>query len=168
MFNICFSSFSWCRCTVHTPHLVIKVCFGPSLWPQTQLATGHLLIVVPETSDSHGQYQHCSHACHGNKGNDGPAGALGNLDDLREALRICPLWRGRKPGRELTPSDLATGAKRSPASHPQHDCFCCTYKMWRWLGGVGAQWPQTRQKPRDSTKCVSLLTSVSVHLFILL
>lgn len=72
------------------------MCFGPSLWPQTQLAIGHLLIVVSETSDSHGQNQHSSHHCHGNEGDDGPAGALGNLDDLRETPCICPLWRGEK------------------------------------------------------------------------
>lgn len=87
---------SRCRYIPHTSHLVIKVCFGPSLWPQTQLAIGHLLIVVPETSDSHGQQQHSSHGCHGNKGDDGPAGALGNLDNLRETPCVRPLRRGEK------------------------------------------------------------------------
>lgn len=81
-----------------TSHLVIKVGFGPSLWTQAQLAIGHLLIVVTETSDSHGQYQDSSHDCHGNKNDDSPAGALGNLDYLRETPCICPLWGKGKNG----------------------------------------------------------------------
>lgn len=104
---------SRCRYIPRTSHLVIKVCFGPSLWPQTQLAIGHLPIVVPETSDSRSQYQQSSHDCHGNQGDDGPVGALGNLDDLRETPCVCPLRRGeKKPGCELASSDLATGAEK--------------------------------------------------------
>lgn len=77
------------------PHLVVKMCLGSSLWPQAQLAIGHLLSVVPETCYSHGQYQHATYDCHGNKGDDCAAGALGNLGYLRETPCICPLGNKR-------------------------------------------------------------------------
>lgn len=105
-------------------HLVIKVGFGPSLWTQTQLAIGHLMIVVTETSHSHGQYQDSSHDCHGNKNDDSPAGALGNLDYLRETPCICPLWgKGKKRDVSLA-NQLVTGAQRSSALWQQHGRCC--------------------------------------------
>lgn len=88
------------------PHLVVKVCFSSSLWPQAQLAIGHLLSVVPETCYSHGQYQHATHNCHGNKGDDCTAGALGNLGYLRETPCISPL--GNKRERRVVKLGYAT------------------------------------------------------------
>lgn len=74
---------------VTQPHLVVKVCFGSSLRPQSQFPIGHLLRVMLETSSGHGQDQH--HHCDGNEGDDGTAGALGHLGHLRETPCVCPL-----------------------------------------------------------------------------
>lgn len=116
------------------PHLVVKVCFCSSLWPQAKLAIGHLLSVVLETSYSHGQYQHATYDCHGNKGDDCPAGALGNPGYLRETPCICPLGEKNNKKQESSQlrlsypreSALAAGTQRSLISFSQHICFCLT------------------------------------------
>lgn len=107
------------------PHLVVKMCFCPSLWPQTKLAIGHLLSVVPETSYNHGQYQHSSYNCHGNKSDHRPAGAFSNPGYLRETPCVCPLVGGRRQEttEQLTQSATMSGIQRSLVSFYQHICF---------------------------------------------
>lgn len=96
LFNTCINAFLQSTITMFS-YLVVKVCFSSSLWPQAKLAIGHLLSIVPDTSYSHGQYQHSSYNCHGNKGDDSPAGALGDPVHVRETPCISPLGKKRQP-----------------------------------------------------------------------
>ena len=80
--------------------LVVEVCFCSCLWPQADLAIGHLLSVMPQTSYGHGQYQHAANDCHGNKGDNCATGALGNPGYLRETPCICPLGGKKKDDNE--------------------------------------------------------------------